>query len=155
MSTSKTHAVLFEPVTDGIVMLRPPSSGDAAVLIAGRDQEFRRWLGPGSDDPRPTACIVVGGEVVGWIDYDTESPWLDQDAVNIGYSLSAPARGKGYATRAMALLLHELAAHSDHDTATVLIDPGNARSLAVARRAGFVERDAIDGQVLLSRPIRE
>jgi len=141
-------------VTDGVVTLRAPAPGDGEGLIAGRDEEFRRWLGVGSDDPRPTACIEVSGEVVGWIDYDAESAWLEQSAVNIGYALFAGARGKGYATRAMALLLGELAAHTDLEAATVLIDPQNVRSLAVARRSGFVERGEIDGQLLLARPLR-
>ena len=76
------------------------------------------------------------------------------EAVNIGYALFAGARGKGYATRAMALLLGELVAHTDFEAATVLIDPQNLRSLGVARRSGFVERGEIDGQVLLARPLR-
>jgi len=146
--------VLRDAVTDGVVTLRPPRPGDAARLIAGRDDEFHRWLGAGSDDPQPTACIVVDNEVVGWIDYDRDGPWLADDAVNIGYSLFPAARGHGYATRALSLLLRELAALSDHETATLLIDPHNSRSLAVAQRAGFVEQGEVDGQMLLSRPIR-
>jgi RimJ/RimL family protein N-acetyltransferase len=138
---------------DGVVTLRPPVLGDAAVLIAGRDAEFHRWLGPGTDDPRPTACVVVDGEIVGWIDYDTGRDWLRQGAVNIGYFLFAPARGKGYATRAMELLLDHLATHPEVDTATVLIDPGNVRSLAVANRAGFTRHDLVNGSVLLTRPV--
>ncbi len=124
------------------------------MLIAGRDAEFHRWLGPGADDPRPTACIVVHREIVGWIDFDSERDWLPLGAVNIGYSLFAPARGKGYATRAVMLLLEHLATQPDVDTATVLIDPGNLRSLAVAERAGFTERGIVDGSVYLTRPVR-
>ena len=124
------------------------------MLIAGRDAEFHRWLGPGADDPRPTACIVVNREIVGWIDFDSERDWLPLGAVNIGYSLFAPERGKGYATRAMMLLLEHLATQRDVDTATVLIDPGNVRSLAVAERAGFTELGIVDGSVYLTRPVR-
>ncbi len=121
--------------TDGVVTLRPPMPGDAAVLVAGRDAEFHRWLGPGADEPRPTACIVVDGEVVGWIDYDLERDWLPPGAVNVGYSLFAAARGQGYATRAVTLLLEHLAEQPDIDTATVLVDPENLRSLAVANKS--------------------
>jgi len=124
------------------------------VLIAGRDAEFDRWLGPGANDPRPTACIVVDDEIVGWIDFDSGRDWLPPGAVNVGYFLFAPARGNGYATRAMTLLLEHLATQPDVDTATVLIDPGNARSLAVAERAGFTERGIVDGSVYLTRPVR-
>lgn len=140
--------------SDGIVTLRPPEPGDAAVLIAGRDDEFQRWLGPGSDDPRPTSCIVVEDEVVGWIDYDTERDSLPPGAVNIGYFLLASARGKGYATRAMALLLEHLATQPDVETATVLIDADNVRSLAVAERAGFIASGTVEGSVYLTRPVR-
>ena len=142
-----------DPSTDGVVTIRPPGHGDRAVLIAGRDDEFHRWLGAGSPDPRPTACIVVDDEVVGWVDYDAEQPWLDAGAVNIGYSVFAEARGNGYATRAVQLLLDQLAAHTTFTTAHLLIDPANTRSLAVAARVGFVPAGDVDGQRLFNRRI--
>jgi RimJ/RimL family protein N-acetyltransferase len=124
------------------------------VLVAGRDAEFHRWLGPGADDPRPTACIVVHDEIVGWIDYDSERDWLQPGAVNIGYFLFAAARGKGYATRAVTLLLEHLAEQPDIDTATVLVDPENLPSLAVAERAGFTLQGTVAGSVYLTRPVQ-
>jgi RimJ/RimL family protein N-acetyltransferase len=144
-----------EPRTDGVVMIRPPRHGDRAVLIAGRDDEFHRWLGAGSHDPRPTACIVVDDDVVGWVDYDTEQPWLEAGAVNIGYAVFAEARGNGYATRAVQLLLEHLAAHTTFTTAQLLIDPANTRSLAVAARAAFVPAGELDGRRLFTRKVAE
>ena len=142
-----------EPRTDGVVTIRPPGRGDRAVLIAGRDDEFRRWLGAGSPDPRPTACIVVDDEVVGWVDYDTEQPWLEAGAVNVGRDAFPEARGKGYASRAVQLLLEHLAAHTTITTAHLLIDPANLRSVAVATRAAFVPAGEIDGQRLFTRKV--
>jgi RimJ/RimL family protein N-acetyltransferase len=143
----------IRPVTDGIVMVRPPARGDAALLISGRDEEFRRWLGPGSPCPDPTGCVVAGGQVVGWVDYDAGRPWLDRSAVNIGYNVFAAHRGRGYATRAVRLLVHQLALQARVSNATLLIHPDNRRSLAVARRAGFAMAGVVNGQPLLSRPV--
>jgi RimJ/RimL family protein N-acetyltransferase len=144
---------VLEPRSDGVVTIRPPRDGESAVFIAGRDDDFHRWLGEGSPDPRPTACIVANDEVVGWIDYDTEQPWLGAGAVNIGYSVFAAARGKGYATRAVQLLVEHLAADTTFTTAHLSIDPANTRSLAVAARTAFAPAGDIDGQRLFTRKV--
>ena len=140
-------------VTDGVVTIRPPLPGDANVLVAGRDADFERWLGPGSDAPVPTACVEHDGAVVGWVDFDIGREWLDPTEVNVGYHLFSASGGRGHATRAVMLLLHHVALRTDSDTATVLIDPGNVGSLALAERCGFERRGTVGDQRLLVRPI--
>jgi len=145
--------VSLRPTTDGVVEIRPPASGDAATLIAGRDAEFHRFLGPGADEPQPVGCIVVVGDVVGWVDYDVTRDWLVPGEVNVGYYLFASARGRGYATRAVHLLLHHLAVSTDQRIATLLIARDNHRSLALADRAEFVPAGDVDGSRFFKRAV--
>jgi hypothetical protein len=126
------------PTTDGLVLIRAPVPGEARVLVAGRDEAFYRWLGPGDDEPQPAGCIHAGGQLVGWVDYDTGRDWLEPGEVNVGYHVFAPHRGRGYATRAVQLLLHHLAVRTGYTVASLLIDPANQRSLALAARIGAV-----------------
>jgi RimJ/RimL family protein N-acetyltransferase len=137
--------------TDGVVTLRSPRPGDAQLLVQGRDEEFFRWLGPGAEDPSPVACVWVDDELVGWVDYDREHEWLGPGQVNVGYYLFPAARGKGFASRAVELLLVHLWRDTEHTVATLLIDPENASSLAVARRLGFSEAGEVGGQLLFTR----
>ena len=67
------------------------------------------WLGPGSSEPRPTACIEVDGAVVGWVDAGAELPWLQRGEVSVGCNVFEAYRGHGYASRALRLLLSQLA----------------------------------------------
>ena len=134
----------LRPVTDGVVTIRPPERADTVALIAGHDEEARRWLGRAAIEPRPTACIVAGDDVVGWVDYDNEREWLLPGEVNIGYGVFPRHRGRGYATRAVQLLVHHLALNTAVHTATLLIHRDNARSLAVASRLDFVPRGDMD-----------
>jgi hypothetical protein len=79
---------------------------------------------------------VVEGEVVGWVDHDhdPEHDWLDLNEVNLGYFVFVKHRRKGYAARSVELFLHLLRENKHYTTASLLIDPENAPSLAVARR---------------------
>ena len=124
-------------VSDGVIALRPTGPGDAKALVAGRDEEFHRWLGAGSGNPQPTACITVAGQIVGWVDYDCYREWLGRGEVNVGYNVFGPHRGNGYATRAVQLLIHHLAVRTESHTATLVIDARNTRSLALAARLQF------------------
>ena len=139
----------------GAVTLRPPRADDTAVLIGARDDAFHRWLGAGSDDPSPTACIVVDEQVVGWVDYDhdPDHDWLGDAEVNIGYFVSGEYRGNGYATQAVELILQHLARDTRYTAATLLIDPENEASLAVAARCGFRRQDDVRGQRYFKRSI--
>ena len=139
--------------TDGVVTIRPPRADDVSVLLAGRDELFHRFLGEGDPDPQPTACISIGDETVGWVDFDLDRAWLRPGEVNLGYNVFAPHRGRGYATRAVKLLLHRLALCTDHRTATLLIDPDNHSSLALAARAGFERVEDLDGNAYWRGPV--
>jgi RimJ/RimL family protein N-acetyltransferase len=136
--------------------------GDAAVLVAGRDDEARRWLGPGDPDPTPSAVVLVGGEIVGWVDADAGGEsghsWLGPGDLNLGYSVFPAHRGQGCASRAVQQLLHRLAleegaAGVPPRRATLLIDRGNARSLALAARLGFPAVGEVGASTLFARPV--
>jgi RimJ/RimL family protein N-acetyltransferase len=144
----------LEVLTDGVVTLRPPGPDDAERLVEGRDDEFFRWLGPGAETPNPVACVWVGEELVGWVDYDLEHDWLQPGEVNVGYYLFPAARGKGYASRAVELLLQHLDRETDHTVATLLIDHENVRSLRLARRLGFEARGEVEGDAFFARDVR-
>ena len=139
--------------TDGVVSIRPPQQGDSARLVAGRDTEFHRFLGPGSDEPDPVACVTVDGDVVGWVDHDAERSWLLPGEVNVGYNVFASHRGCGIASRAVQLLLHHLAITGHCLTATLLIDPANMRSQALAVRNRFVRQADLDGNPYYKRSV--
>ena len=142
-------------LTDGIVTLRGSTPGDSHALLAGRDDERRRFLGDGNDGPEPMFCIVAEGEVAGWVDYDrhVDHSWLGLDEVNVGYELFPSFRGRGLATRALQLMLHHLAVRGEHRVASLLIDPANAPSLALATRAAFVANGEIGDQCYFRRVI--
>jgi RimJ/RimL family protein N-acetyltransferase len=115
------------------------------VLIAGRDAEFHRFMGPGSPDPRPTAVIEVAGEVVGWVDHEGEDAheWLLPGQRNVGYHVFAPHRRRGIATRAVRLVLELLRADHGVREAAFLVDAENEPSLGVAQAVGAIEREQV------------
>ena len=141
------------PITDGHTAIRAPQPGDAAILIAGRDPAFKRFLGEGSPDPRPSACILARNRIIGWVDYDPEPDWLEPGEVNVGYNVFAAHRGRGHASRAVMLLMHHLALHGVHRAAVLLIRRDNDDSLALARRLGFDETGTRDDSIGFKRSV--
>jgi predicted acetyltransferase len=134
------------PASDGVVTVRSFVPDDRQRILDERDEECERWLGPGSPEPSPTACIEVNGHVVGWIDADVTPAWLQPGEANVGYSVFPAHRGNGYAARAVRLLaieLHERALR----WALLVIDVQNHASLRVARTAG--------AEALANRSMRE
>lgn len=146
---------LDHPRTDGVVVIRGFDTSDQQTLIAGRDEEFRRFLGEGSPEPAPTACICVQDTIVGWIDYDHDHDrdWLDEHEVNVGYNVFPEYRGRGYGTSALRLLCSFLDVQDPPLVPTLLIDPDNGPSLALGRRAGFEKVGEIKGQHFLRRVV--
>jgi hypothetical protein len=64
-----------------------------------------------------------------------DQAWLRPREVNVGYALFPAARGKGYASRAVELLLMHLRRDTEHTVATLLIDSETSdrlRSLAAS-----------------------
>lgn len=128
-------------LSDGVVSIRPPEPGDIEALVAGRDTESDRWLGTADQSPDPTACVMVDGRIVGWVDYDTDQKWLQPREVNVGYNIFRPHRRQGYATRAVRLLLARLADATETSRAYLAIDAENRGSIAVARALGADEAE--------------
>jgi RimJ/RimL family protein N-acetyltransferase len=73
--------------------------------------------------------------------------------VNVGYFLFPAARGKGYAARAVELLLLHLRRATPHTVATLAIDPENVRSLRLARGLGFVEKGEFEKGLFFTRSL--
>lgn len=139
-----TAVATFAPRTDGVVTIRPPEPADHEVLR----------VGPGVDPP--TACIVVEGRVVGWIEYETAGSWLRPGDVDVSYTVFPSAQRQGFATRALELMIGHLRDETRFERATLLIDPANAGSLGVARRGAFTRVDGgdVDGFQLFERPVK-
>lgn len=137
------------------VSIRPSTPAESAVLSAGRDAESRRFLAEGSPDPRPAFCIEVSGEIVGWVDFDTDRTWLLPAEVNVGYNVFPANRARGYATCAVRLLFDYLTADTDHSVATLLINPDNEPSLGVARRLGCERQPDFDGNAYFKVKLRK
>lgn len=138
-----------------MIVLRPPEPGDRGALVTLRDDHFKRFMGEGVAEPRPTFCICIDDRVVGWVDYDRDDShtWLVPGEVNVGYALHADVRGRGLATRAVQLLMHHLAQATDVCTATLAINHDNQWSLAVARRAGFTPAPDLPGGAFFKRRV--
>ena len=75
------------------------------------------------------------------------------EAVEIGYTIFEPYRGRGYATEAVAALLEWARTQRGVERFVASVAPGNAPSLAIVRKLGFEQTGAVwdedDGEELV------
>jgi ribosomal-protein-alanine N-acetyltransferase len=138
----------------GRVILRPPTAADQDEFIA-RMRASRRlhrpWLYMPEtrdgyiaylarvDDPRSApflACREQDGAIVGFLNISeiVRGPFK---SAFLGYGGVAGFAGQGYMTEAMQLLLREAFMRLGLHRLEANIQPGNARSIALAKRCGF------------------
>ena len=151
------------PLTDGVVLLRPPVLDDVDAYRAVRSEpDTRHWMG-WDDDRRPSreeVAATIERALDGW----REGTWAvfvildaakdavvgganlrigDFDSAEVSYYLAAAARGRGYATRTVLLL----ARWAFDDLAVQRLElrahADNEPSIQVAERAGFT-REGIE-----------
>ena len=146
------------PLSDGVVALRAWTPADVRALVeACQDPEIsRRTLVPRpytEDDARSYLQRVAAGwgagarasfAIVEAADPDAplgaaglEAINWDQRAADVGYWLAAAARGRGFATRAVELLVAWAFGPLGLERLELRTNEDNAASHAVARRAGF------------------
>ncbi|MFH9548456.1 GNAT family N-acetyltransferase [Streptomyces sp. NPDC051445] len=88
------------------------------------------------------------GRVVGGMGF--HGPPAD-GSVEIGFDLHPDARGRGYATEALAALSRRALDDRGVDTVVATTTPANTPSQRVMERAGFVRRPDHDGQFVYVR----
>jgi RimJ/RimL family protein N-acetyltransferase len=142
---ARTHSMDNRDILNPRLSIWSSTPADRPTLIAGRDVESRRFLDDGDPEPNPAFCILVSGEIVGWVDFDNDRTWLLPDEVNIGYNVFPSHRANGYASSAVRLLFNHLAANTENTVATLLINPANEASIRVARRLDCQRQPDLDG----------
>jgi RimJ/RimL family protein N-acetyltransferase len=149
-----------ERITSERLLLRCWEPADAPALRAAIDaslDDLREWLPWAIAEPTPVEELAIRlesfahrfragenwafgvfdlrrGEVLGGAGLHLRAA---ADALEIGYWLRAGAGGRGLATEAVEALARVALAPGGLTRVEIRCDPKNARSIAVARRAGF------------------
>jgi RimJ/RimL family protein N-acetyltransferase/8-oxo-dGTP pyrophosphatase MutT (NUDIX family) len=140
-----------EPLTDGVVTLRPFDERDIDAHVAGDDEEIRYWFdAPGLSThdgmaevverwrrereagTRLTFAVLHEGTTVGVVEARPEG-----EAASLSWTMYSGHRGQGYATRATRLLVQHAFDHLGVRRVQAEIDPRNVASQRVATRSGL------------------
>jgi RimJ/RimL family protein N-acetyltransferase len=144
--------VNFELRTERLLM-RPPADADLEDLVAFHDDpRVREVFGPATREEVAEWIAIARrdwerrghGRVVlldrrdgAFLGRGGLRHWPEFDEVEVGWSLTAPARGRGLATEAGRFWLDWGLRELDAPYLTANIDPANAPSIAVAERLGM------------------
>jgi RimJ/RimL family protein N-acetyltransferase len=145
-------------LTDGVITLRPPGDEDVDALYREcQDPEIQRWTGVPSPYHRENAIAYLErvkreeaeGKVVAFLAVDDGEVLLGSFSVmeldkaprygEIGYWVSAAARGRGVASRAVTLLRDWGASDLELELIELVIHIDNQPSQRVAERTGFLD----------------
>jgi RimJ/RimL family protein N-acetyltransferase len=136
-------AVLTEPLDGGDFVLRRGREDDLPKIIDLIDDVMRvRLMLPEFDLDLARMMTLHGGTLL-IADAQTDEPlggirmFLHGDAVEFGYWLGADARGRGLASRALALVSGEIVARLEPSRLELRTTIGNEPSERVAERAGY------------------
>jgi len=134
-----------------------PSEGEKGFLglrlrQMREDERFRTWC--------PHA-IVLGGQMIGHAGYHGPpgiNSTHDPEAVEFGYRIFPPYRGRGYATQAAMMLMDQARDRAGIQRFVLSVAPQNEPSLAIVRKLGFVrtgeQMDEEDGLELVFELMR-
>jgi [ribosomal protein S5]-alanine N-acetyltransferase len=115
-----------------------PTEGERRFLAmrlrqVHEDARFQTWC---------AHAIVLGGQMVGHAGYHGP-PGINAahapDAVELGYTIFAPYRGRGYATDAARMLIDQADKRANIRHFVVAVSPTNAPSLAIVQKLGFLK----------------
>ncbi|MGA9746192.1 MAG: GNAT family protein, partial [Nocardioides sp.] len=153
-------------LTDGVVTLRPWLDDDVDAAVAGHDQTIADWFGRtevtptreeylealarwrrGYDDGRTTVNFLAeaGGEVVGNVEVRTKDDGIGE----LGWILYAGHRGRGYAVRAVRMLVDYGFEELDLVRIEAYVNDANESSKRVATRAGLHREGIMRGREVL------
>ena len=158
VQTGGVPAIEPPVLRDGDLTLRPPRPEDAdAVTAACQDAAIQRWVGVPSPYRREHAeswlarceAQAGAGEVVTLLAEGGDGRLAGSFSLmemaradgygEIGYWVAAGARGRGIATRSVALMRDWAGEALRLRTIEILVHRDNAPSRAVALRAGFAD----------------
>lgn len=154
----------MEPLTDGVVLLRPFREEDIpAIAAACSDSEIARFV-PGIPQPYTEKhacefvrrCEEVLGAGSGWpgaiadaktdVFFGAIEVGLG-DCGSIGYWVATEARGRGVATSALVLLSRWALREGAVERLELTTHPENVASQRVAEKAGFVREGVLRSHI--------
>jgi RimJ/RimL family protein N-acetyltransferase len=155
------------PLSDGVITLRSWRNSDAAAITRlfqdadalrwtrapspYREGDAFQWLASlpalmGRGDALPLAVIdAADGELLASIDLRMRG----EGRAEFGYVVGAWARRRGVGLRALSLYSRWALESLGVARAELLVQPGNEPSLALARRAGFIEEGLLRSHSLV------
>jgi aminoglycoside 6'-N-acetyltransferase len=113
--------------------LRPADREALAALFA--EPEVKRWWADDDYDRDSGWVVEVGGELVGWVQYE-EEPYEWYPSVAFDIALTTAVHGRGYGRRALRLAIEHFVAKGHHRF-TIDPDVANERAIRSYAAVGF------------------